>query len=128
MRPGLSMIVLEARDRIGGRAFTQGFEGQGLDMGCGWLHSADDNVLTAQVEAQGLTLDQTPPPWRTQAFDHEMTPADQAAFGQAFADFDQRVTEAAALFRAGQEKTVRPRTSSTPTAAGTRGWTPSPAP
>lgn len=102
MRPGLSMIVLEARDRIGGRAFTQGFEGQGLDMGCGWLHSADDNVLTAQVEAQGLTLDQTPPPWRTQAFDHEMTPADQAAFGQAFADFDQRVTEAAALFRAGQ--------------------------
>ena len=102
MRPGLSTVVLEARDRIGGRAFTQGFEGQGLDMGCGWLHSADDNVLTAQVEAQGLTLDQTPPPWRTQAFDHEMTPADQAAFGQAFADFDQRVTEAAALFRAGQ--------------------------
>ena len=49
MRPGLSVIVLEARDRIGGRAFTQGSEGHGLDMGCGWLHSADDNVLTAHV-------------------------------------------------------------------------------
>ena len=95
MRPGLSLLVLEARDRIGGRAFTQRIEGEGLDMGCGWLHSADDNVLAGRVEAEGLTLDQTPPPWRSQAFDHEMTSADQAAFGEAFAAFDQRVAEAA---------------------------------
>ncbi|GAW41610.1 Pseudooxynicotine oxidase [Brevundimonas sp. SH203] len=96
MRPGLSVLVLEARSRIGGRAFTRRVEGEGLDMGCGWLHSADDNVLAGRVEAEGLTLDRTPPPWRKQAFDHEMTPADQAAFGEAFAAFDQRVSEAAA--------------------------------
>jgi monoamine oxidase len=102
MRPGLSVLVLEARDRIGGRAWTARVEGEGLDMGCGWLHSADDNVLADRVEAEGLTLDQTPPPWRTQAFDHEMTPAEQAEFGQAFAAFDQRVSEAAALFRDGR--------------------------
>lgn len=101
MRPGLSVLVLEARGRIGGRAWTVRAEGEGLDMGCGWLHSADDNVLAGRVEAEGLTLDQTPPPWRTQAFDHEMTRADQAEFGEAFAAFDQRVTEAAALVRAG---------------------------
>jgi len=101
MRPGLLVLVLEARDRIGGRAWTARVEGEGLDMGCGWLHSADDNVLARRVKAEGLTLDQTPPPWRTQAFDHEMTRADQAAFGEAFAAFDQRVTEAAALVRAG---------------------------
>ncbi len=101
IRPGLSLLVLEARNRLGGRAWTQRVEGEGLDMGCGWLHSADDNVLAGRVEAEGLTLDQTPPPWRTQAFDHEMTPADQADFRQAFDEFDQRVTEAAALFRAG---------------------------
>lgn len=93
---GLSILMLEARNRIGGRAFTQRAEGEGLDMGCGWLHSADDNVLAARVEAEGLTLDRTPPPWRTQAFDHQMTPADQDAFGQAFAAFDRRVSEAAA--------------------------------
>jgi monoamine oxidase len=98
---GLSILVLEARERVGGRAWTLRTEGEGLDMGCGWLHSADDNVLAARVEAEGLTLDQTPPPWRTQAFDHEMTRADQAEFGEAFVAFDQRVTEAAALFRAG---------------------------
>lgn len=101
LRPGLSVLVLEARDRIGGRAWTVRAEGEGLDMGCGWLHSADDNVLAGRVEAEGLTLDQTPPPWRTQAFDHEMTRADQAEFGEAFAAFDQRVTEAASLVRAG---------------------------
>jgi monoamine oxidase len=101
IRPGLSLLVLEARNRLGGRAWTQRVEGEGLDMGCGWLHSADDNVLAGRVEAEGLTLDQTPPPWRTQAFDHEMTPADQADFRQAFDAFDQRVSEAAALFRAG---------------------------
>lgn len=101
LRPGLSVLVLEARDRIGGRAWTVRAEGERLDMGCGWLHSADDNVLAGRVEAEGLTLDQTPPPWRTQAFDHEMTRADQAEFGEAFAAFDQRVTEAASLVRAG---------------------------
>ena len=101
MRPGLLVLVLEARSRIGGRAWTVRAEGEGLDMGCGWLHSADDNVLAGRVEAEGLTLDQTPPPWRTQAFDHEMTRADQAEFGEAFAAFDQRVTEAASLVRAG---------------------------
>lgn len=101
LRPGLSVLVLEARNRIGGRAWTVRAEGEGLDMGCGWLHSADDNVLAGRVEAEGLTLDQTPPPWRTQAFDHEMTRADQAEFGEAFAAFDQRVTEAASLVRAG---------------------------
>lgn len=104
MRPGLLVLVLEARGRIGGRAWTVRAEGEGLDMGCGWLHSADDNVLAGRVEAEGLTLDQTPPPWRTQAFDHEMTRADQAEFGEAFAAFDQRVSEAAALVRAGVEK------------------------
>lgn len=99
-RPSLSLLVLEARDRVGGRAHTvverdnQG-AAHGLDLGCGWLHSAEDNVLAARVEAEGLTLDRTPPPWESQAFNHEMTPAEQAEFRQAFADFEDRVGQAA---------------------------------
>lgn len=99
-RPGLSLLVLEARDRVGGRAHTvptrdpQGAM-HGLDLGCGWLHSAEDNVLAARVEAEGLTLDKTPPPWESQAFNHEMTPAEQAEFRQAVADFEDRVGQAA---------------------------------
>ena len=39
---GLSVIVLEARDRIGGRAHTiMAAPGVPFDLGCEWLHSAD---------------------------------------------------------------------------------------
>ena len=93
---GLAVTVIEARDRVGGRAHTVQAAGFPLDMGCGWLHSADENPLAALVEPQGLTLDRTPPPWERQAFDREMTPAEQAEFRAAFAAFEDRVEKAAA--------------------------------
>ena len=92
----LTLAVLEARDRIGGRAHTVRFEGEGLDLGCGWLHSADENLLATKAEPAGLTVDRTPPPWERQAFNLEVTPAEQAEFRAAFADFDARVAQAAA--------------------------------
>lgn len=95
-RSDLSVAVLEARGRIGGRAHTLVREGHALDLGCGWLHSADENPLAQMVEPEGLTIDRTPPPWESQAFDHEMTAAEQAEFGAAFAAFEGRVAEAAA--------------------------------
>ncbi|HYC74874.1 NAD(P)/FAD-dependent oxidoreductase [Brevundimonas sp.] len=97
VRPGLSVIVLEARDRIGGRAHTIERDGVALDLGCGWLHSADENPLAKLAEAAGLTIDRTPPPWERQAFDHEMSAAEQAEFGA----FEKRVAEAAAQGREG---------------------------
>ncbi|WP_343790842.1 NAD(P)/FAD-dependent oxidoreductase, partial [Brevundimonas kwangchunensis] len=92
----ITVAILEARERIGGRAHTVGFDGIGLDMGAGWLHSADENPLAERVEAEGFTIDRTPPPWERQAFDHEMSRAEQAEFREAFAAFEERVTEAAA--------------------------------
>lgn len=93
---GLSVTVLEARDRIGGRAHTIVREGLALDMGCGWLHSADENPLAKRAEDGGFTVDRTPPPWERQAFDHEMSAAEQAEFRAAFAAFEARVAGAAA--------------------------------
>ena len=46
----LSSIVLEARDRIGGRAHTMIVGDNILDLGCGWLHSADENPFVAIAE------------------------------------------------------------------------------
>jgi len=92
---GVSVVVLEARDRIGGRAHTVGWEGHGLDLGCGWLHSADRNVLATQGRAAGFTLDETPPPWRQQAFNLGLTADEQKQFGEAYAAFDERVARAA---------------------------------
>jgi monoamine oxidase len=94
-RAGVAVVVLEARDRIGGRAHTATHEDMPLDLGCGWLHSADENVLCAIGREAGFTIDETPPPWRQQAFNLGLTPAEQAEFGEAFNAFDERVAEAA---------------------------------
>ncbi|MFZ2508109.1 MAG: NAD(P)/FAD-dependent oxidoreductase [Steroidobacteraceae bacterium] len=40
---GINALVLEARDRIGGRAFTDSSLGVAWDRGCSWLHASDVN-------------------------------------------------------------------------------------
>lgn len=54
---GLSFTVLEAMNRIGGRAWTsdQHF-GVPFDIGCAWLHAADRNPYFAEAQAAGWTL------------------------------------------------------------------------
>ncbi len=44
---GASVLVLEARDRIGGRAFTDTSLGVPWDRGCSWLHSSEVNPWVA---------------------------------------------------------------------------------
>ena len=52
---GLSVLMLEARDRLGGRAFTRQLENNIIfDVGCGWLHSADKNKFVGIAEAARL--------------------------------------------------------------------------
>jgi monoamine oxidase len=59
-------VVLEARSRVGGRAWTLRGEGLPLDLGCGWLHSAEENEWAAVTTTVGFTIDRTPPPWGIQ--------------------------------------------------------------
>jgi len=40
---GVSVLVVEARDRIGGRAVTDGSLGVPWDRGCSWLHASNVN-------------------------------------------------------------------------------------
>ncbi len=56
-------LVIEARDRLGGRAWTVEASGFALDFGCGWLHSADRNPWAAVAASESLTIDKSPPPW-----------------------------------------------------------------
>jgi monoamine oxidase len=54
---GLDVVVLEAMDRIGGRAFTDTATfGSPFDVGCAWLHKSDDNPYTDYARAEGFTL------------------------------------------------------------------------
>ena len=88
---GLSFLVLEARARPGGRAWTVPVENAIADLGCGWLHSADQNPLVPHAAAQGLTLDKTPPPWSRP--DSQIGPNAPAmvGFGESMANFRDAV-------------------------------------
>ncbi|MDX1738703.1 MAG: FAD-dependent oxidoreductase, partial [Alphaproteobacteria bacterium] len=54
---GVDCVILEARDRIGGRAYTDSsIFGIPYDLGAAWLHSADENPLTNLVMEAGFDV------------------------------------------------------------------------
>jgi len=62
---GLAVRVLEARDRVGGRAWTDRTTlGVPIDRGCAWLHAADHNPWTAYARQQGFSVVERSPNWR----------------------------------------------------------------
>ena len=58
-------VVLEARDRVGGRVHTIAPAGFPLDRGAEWLHSADRNPLSPIARDLGFSVHQRPPEWTT---------------------------------------------------------------
>jgi monoamine oxidase len=95
LQPHLSVRVLEARGRVGGRAWTLPHEGVPLDLGCGWLHSADENDWVKIADGLGFDIDKTPPPWSRRAHQLNFSSADQEDFSNAWDRFDARMAEAA---------------------------------
>lgn len=91
----LTVCIVEARNRVGGRAWTaRDPSGLPIELGCAWLHSADENELSALALQSGLTIDKTRPPWRTQMNDVGFSAADQADFGMALGRLFARLDEA----------------------------------
>jgi monoamine oxidase len=91
----LSVRVLEARDRLGGRAWTRhDASGLPIELGCGWLHSADENEWCIVAATLGFALDRTRPAWRTQWNDIGFPPADQDEYRAAAARFYDRLDAA----------------------------------
>jgi monoamine oxidase len=90
----LSSIVLEATARVGGRAWTCDVAGMRLDLGCGWLHSADRNPWTRIAEAAGFAVDRRAPAWGRQYQDIGFSQTDQAAARHAYAAWEQRMATA----------------------------------
>jgi monoamine oxidase len=50
------VTVLEARDRIGGRASTNDSLGVPVDLGASWIHGIDGNPMTELARAAGVEL------------------------------------------------------------------------
>jgi monoamine oxidase len=91
-KPGWRIRVLEAADRIGGRARTivPPAIGAPLDLGCGWLHGAESNPWLPIAETLGFHVDRTPAPWDVQYRDLGFPPADQRAYEAAAEAFQAR--------------------------------------
>ena len=93
---GVKCVIVEARSRLGGRAWTiADASGHALDLGCGWLHSADRNPWVAVAEEQKRTIDKTRPPWARSALPHGFPEDAQREFRKAQEDFFKRVGERA---------------------------------
>jgi len=89
-------LIVEARSRLGGRGWTvPGPEGSALDLGCGWLHSADRNPWVAVAQEQHRTVDRNPPPWRRRALANGFPEGGQREFLEAQEKFYARVSERA---------------------------------
>ena len=92
---GVSALMIEARDRVGGRAHTIAAAGDVIDLGCEWLHSADKNVLVKVAEEHGFTVDKGTPGWSGPA-SVGLPSRDHAEYRKALEDFFDAVEEAAA--------------------------------
>ena len=82
---GRDVLLVEAGDRLGGRARSLPLPALGgtVDLGCGWLHSAEHNPWTAIAGQAGFTVDRSPPDWDGQWRDLGFSPGERAAFGAA---------------------------------------------
>ena len=97
---GLSVIVLEARDRLGGRAWTvQAGPDVVFDVGCGWLHSADKNPFVAIASQLNFEVDRSLPPWGERAFGDVFPQAERDRFVKALDAYYERIEAAAARGR-----------------------------
>ena len=93
--PGLSVLLIEAKSRLGGRALTVGGDVP-MDLGCAWLHSGLTNAWTGIADREGFTVDRRPAPWDEEERDLGLTPEEQAGYVDAVEAFRQRAEEATA--------------------------------
>jgi monoamine oxidase len=96
-RAGVSIAMLEARDRVGGRGHTvMAAPGITFDLGCGWLHSADHNAFVKIAGQLDFEIDRTLPPWRDRVAVGNAFPAkERADFIRSLDEFFDRLEQAA---------------------------------
>jgi monoamine oxidase len=102
---GRSVLLLEARQRVGGRAVVDHSLGVPADMGAAWLHFAQINSWTPIAEQAGFTILRRDPGWGTAAFigNRPPTEAERATVAAGYERYDALIEAAA---RAGRDVAV----------------------
>lgn len=92
---GLSVTVLEARDRMGGRTVTRPFKGHPVDLGAHWLHAGPINPLVKLGHLRGEPLRRAPVNGHFFVRGRPGSRAERAALDRAFDMADRAMTQAA---------------------------------
>jgi monoamine oxidase len=92
---GLTVTMLEARDRIGGRTLTRSFRGHPVDLGAHWLHAGPINPLVKLGFERHEPLRRAPTDGHFYMRGKPGSRAERAALDRAFAMADRAMTQAA---------------------------------
>ena len=90
---GMTVAVVEARERVGGRAVTVSAKGHPIDLGAHWLHSGPVNPLVGLGEARGEPIRRAPVEGHLFVRGRRATRADRRALDRAFALADRALTD-----------------------------------
>ena len=98
---GQQVLVLEARNRVGGRALSSHVLGAPLDMGAAWLHFAEKNAWTTIADATGFNVIRREPGWGSATFMGARAPTDieRAEAEASFVQYHALISAAAAAGR-----------------------------
>jgi len=92
---GMSVAVLEARRRVGGRAVTVSLRGHPVDLGAHWLHAGPINPLVRLGRARREPMRRAPVDGHLFVRGRTGRPDESAALDRAFALADLAMTRAA---------------------------------
>ena len=103
---GRRVVILEASDHVGGRAFTYtagtGAGALAIDLGGAWVHGVDTNPLTGLVDALGLHRVRTLPDAQLVRGERRASDDELARWAEAEEAYAEALVAAAAQVRAGE--------------------------
>jgi monoamine oxidase len=100
IKRGLSVLCIEARDRVGGRAWTDTDTfGVPFDRGCAWLHSGDINPWRPIAADLGFTVVEQKQVWQGRVGQHRVGEDEHANWDRVVADRFAAIAEVGASGR-----------------------------
>lgn len=89
---GFRVIILEGRDRIGGRMWTDNSLGVPLDLGAAWIHTIEGNPITSLVKEFGIqtTISDIESQWNYKGINQLLSKSEERLIGQALESFMER--------------------------------------
>jgi monoamine oxidase len=94
LKSGRTVLVLESRDRVGGRAFTDTSLGTPWDRGCSWLHASEVNPFVRYAREQGFEPYVDEHPRHLYRGTHRMSGAETAGYRAVNERIERELAEA----------------------------------